>query len=41
MRERREKNQYDLATPATPGEIQELLSLAERFIDELERVLNI
>ena len=40
MRERREKNQYDLAAPATPEEIRELLILAEKFVDELETVLK-
>jgi len=40
MRERSEKNQYDLAIPATPGEIRELLALAGKFIDDLEKVLN-
>ena len=40
MRERREKNQYDLATPATPEEIRALLILAEKFVDELEMILE-
>jgi uncharacterized protein (UPF0332 family) len=40
MREMREKNQYDLAVPATPEEIRGLWALSAKFVDELERVLK-
>ncbi len=35
IRERREKNQYDLATTATPEEIRALLTLSAEFVGEL------
>jgi uncharacterized protein (UPF0332 family) len=40
MREGTEKNQFDLIPPATPEEIEELLILADQFINEMVKVLN-